>query len=465
MKTSKSTAAFRFSSGNAPAWAPLLLGLGVFAFAAQAQQVPGAGNVVFVSGPAQLIAADGTRSALQAGAQVRQGDQVTTGKDGYVHVRMIDNAFVAVRPDSKFAVELYEYDAANPAASRIKLNLHNGNARTVSGKGGEAAKQNYRFNTPMAAIGLRGTDYTVVSSDEATRVSVSRGAVAVTPLGSGCTSATLGPCSTGATRELNASLSHAYLEVNARNLAPVLVRPEQDPQGGSSQNPTTRPEEPRAEARTDVKLADSRDATNQVAADRLAGGLVAPAPVITPAPAPVPVPVPVPIENLPPPPPPQYVWGRWSHFASGTGAPSIGSLLADTKREIVVANDVFGLLRSGALPSDIPAQGAFNFQLAGSEAYTLANGQLGPAQVTGGTFGVDFSQRTFNTTLAVAHGQSVEQLNAMGKVQFQGLLIADPSRSNMNMSGAVAGSGTEAAYLFDKQLSSGGLLGAVRWVR
>jgi hypothetical protein len=461
MNSSKSTAASRFPQGNALVWAPLFLGLGFLAVAAQAQQVPGAGSVVFVSGPAQLVSADGTRSALQAGAQVRQGDQVTTGKDGYVHVRMIDNAFVAVRPDSKFAVELYEYDAANPAASRIKLNLHNGNARTVSGKGGEAAKQNYRFNTPMAAIGLRGTDYTVVSSDEATRVSVSRGAVAVTPWGSGCTSATLGPCSTGATRELNASLSHAYLEVNARNLAPVLVRPEQDPQGGSSQNPTTRPEEPRAEAKSDVKLADSRDATNQVAADRLAGGLVAPAPIV----APTPVPLPVPIETLPPAPPPQYVWGRWSTFASGSGAPSIASLLAATKREIVVANDVFGLLRSGALPSDIPAQGAFNFQLAGSEAYTLASGQLGPAQVTAGTFGVDFSQRTFNTTLAVAHGQAVEQLNAMGKVQFQGLLIADPSRSNMNMSGAVAGSGTEAAYLFDKQLSSGGLLGAVRWVR
>ena len=140
-------------------------------------------------------------------------------------------------------------------------------------------------------------------------------------------------------------------------------------------------------------------------------------------------------------------------------------MLAGANRDILFGNEVFGLLRNGALPADIPAQGTFNFELAGSEAYTLAKGQLAPAQVTGGTFGVDFSQRTFNTSLAVAHGQGVEQLNAMGKVQFQGLLLADPSRSNMNMSGAVAGSGMEAAYLFDKQLSSGGLLGAVRWVR
>lgn len=459
MTTSKSIAASPFRKGSVPVWAPLFVGLGCLAASAQAQQMPGAGNVVFVSGPAQLIAGDGTRSPLQAGAQIRQGDQVTTGKDGYVHVRMIDNAFVAVRPESKFTVELYEYDAANPAASRIKLNLQNGNARTVSGKGGEAARQNYRFNTPMAAIGLRGTDYTVVTSDEATRVSVSRGAVAVTPLGNGCTSATLGPCSNGATRELNASLSHAYLEVNARSLAPVLVRPDQDPQGGSGQNPAGRPEEPRANAGQDVKLAD-KDAANQVAADRLAGGLVAPLPAPAPAPAPV---EPAPVTQ--PPPPAQFMWGRWSQFAgSGEGAPAVATLM-DGKRQVVVGNGVFALLRSGALPKEIPSLGSFTFQLAGSEAYTLANGQLGPAHVAAGTFGVDFSQRTFNTTLAVAHGQGTEQLNAAGKVQFQGLLLADPARSNMNMSGAVAGNGMEAAYLFDKQLSSGGLLGAVRWVR
>lgn len=454
MKPSTPIAAFRFPSGTAPAWAPLLLGLGCFGFAAHAQTVPGAGSVVFVSGPAHLVAADGTRVALQTGAQVRQGDHVSTGKDGYVHVRMIDNAFVAIRPESKFAVELYEYDAANPSASRIKLNLHNGNARTVSGKGGEAAKQNYRFNTPMAAIGLRGTDYTVVSSNDATRVSVSRGAVAVTPLGSDCTSGTLGPCATGSTRELNASLSHAYLEVSARSVAPVLVRPEQDPHGSSSQNPVNRPEEPRAESKSDVKLADSKDAANLVAADRLAGGLGAAAPV--PAP---------PVEAVPPP-PPQFVWGRWSTYAkSGAGSPAMASLLAEGTREIVFMNDVFGLLRNGALPNDIPAQGTFSFELANSEAYTLAKGQLTPAQVTGGTFGVDFSQRTFSTTLSVAHAQGVEQLNAAGKVQFQGQMFSDPARSNMNMSGAVAGSGMEAAYIFDKQLSSGGLLGAVRWVR
>jgi hypothetical protein len=435
---------------------------GALAGVAHAQQAP-AGTVVFVSGPVELVAADGSRKPLVAGTAIRAGDQVATGADGYAHVRMVDNGFVAVRPQSRLAIEIYDYDAGNPAASRIKLRLQEGNARTVSGKGGEAAKHNYRFNTPMAAIGLRGTDYTVVSTEGATRVSVSRGAVTVTPLGAGCTADTFGPCSTTSSRELTASLRHAYLEVNARNKVPVLVKPEQDPQGGASQNPPNRPDEPHADGRQDLKTGGSKDTTAQVAADKIALGLeTAPAP--GPVTGPVAVPIPVVTPPAPPPEPAEFVWGRWSTYAKGDGSPAITTLL-DGKREIIYANNVFGLLRNDPIPTSIPSQGAFSFKLADSEAYVLSGGALTPAQVTSGSFGLDFNQRTFDTSLSVQHGQATEQLTAKGNVQFQGLLVSDPTRSNMNVSGAVSGSGTQAAYVFDKPLSSGSILGAVRWVR
>ncbi len=464
MRTSNSIAASTAHWGKLSAWAPLFAALSCLGGMAHAQDAPPAGTVLFVSGPTFLVSADGARKPLQAGAQVRQGEQVTTGADGYAHVRMIDNAFVAVRPDSRLAVELYEYDAANPAASRIKLQLHSGNARTVSGKGGQAAKHNYRFNTPMAAIGLRGTDYTVSSNDNATRVSVTQGAVAVTPLGDGCIAAALGPCTTGATRELSASLSHAYMEVNARQSAPVLVRPEQDPQGGSGQNPPTRPEEPRADARSTNKLAGAKATANEVTAELLTVSLSLGPSAVQPA-----APQPAPVTTVTPPATPavpevvQFVWGRWSAVAAG-GSPQILALL-DGKREIMYGNDIFGLLRNEPVPTSIPSQGAYSFHLKGSEAYTLSKGVATPAQVTGGSFGVDFNQRTFNTALAVQHAGGVEQLSAQGKVQFQGLLLQDAAKSTMNMAGGLAANGTEAAYLFDKQLSSGGLLGAVRWVR
>ena len=407
-------------------------------------QDAGAGRVVFVSGPAHVLGADGQQRPVAVGAPIRQGDQVVTGKDAYVHLRMVDQAFVAVRPESKLAVELYEYDAALPTASRIKLNLTSGNTRTVSGKGGEAAKHNYRFNTPMAAIGLRGTDYTVVSSSDATRVSVARGGVSVTPLGDDCSAGALGPCATNATRDLAAGMAHAYLEVKSGARLPVLVRPENDPQGGNGQNPSNRPDEPRAEGKGESKIADTKDALTQVAADRIASGLT---PVTDPAPQA----------------PAQLAWGRWSSYAQGAGSPAVSTLLEG--REVMVGNDVFALLRQSTPTVDLPAQGSFDFKMAGSEAYVVNAAGAAAAQVTGGTFTIDFLRRGFSTALTVKHADGVENLQAAGAVQWQGFLIGDPARSNMNVAGAVASGGKEAAYLFDKSLTTGGLLGAVRWVR
>jgi hypothetical protein len=424
--------------------------------------VPPAGQAVFVSGPAWRIEPDGTRTALRGGDAVRAGEQIETGRDAYVHLRMRDNAFMAVRPQSQLRISLYEYDPAQPATSRIKLDLIQGNTRAVSGKGGEAAKHNYRFNTPIAAIGLRGTDYTVLSSDDATRVSVARGAVAVTPLGDGCAASSLGPCATPGTRELSADLAHAYLEVNARQRTPNLVRPDQDPQGGTNQNAPGRPDEPRADGGS-TKSGETRsvaasgsssvkEAVNLVTADLLidAGASIEPAPVVPPPVQPARA--------------QELHWGRWAAFAQGAGSPSVVSLLGPD-REVSVGNEVFGLVRPVS-PVTLPEQGAFNFQLAGSEAYTLSAGILQAASVTSGSLNIDFSQRSFGTSLAVTHGQGAEQLQASGKVQFQGYLVADPAKSNMNMSGILGNGGHEAAYVFDKSLAAGGnLLGAVRWVR
>ena len=398
-----------------------------------------AGRVVFVSGPAQLVAADGSRRGVITGMAVRQGEQVITGADAYVHLRMVDNAFVAVRPESRLAIEVYDYQADKPAASRIKLQLHGGNARTVSGKGGEAAKQNYRFNTPVAAIGLRGTDYTVIAAADATRVSVARGAVTVSPFGDGCSAAALGPCATPAARELTARLQHAYLEINAQGRIPVLVRPEQDPQGGRQQNPASKPEEPHAaEKPASIEVASGKEVAGQMAVEKLQSAL--------------------PERRV------QLVWGRWTADAPVPGTlPALNVI--STGREVIVGNNYFGLFRAHDAAFTLPTQGAFSFNMAGSEAYAREGSSLTPAQVTAGTFSLDFTQRTFATTLAVQHGGGTESLQAQGSFQFQGRMASNPAQSNMIVNGALAAAGTEAAYLFEKPLAGGGLLGAVRWVR
>ena len=403
---------------------------------------PLAGTVTFALGSAQVLGAGGAEQGARVGTEVHVGDSLRTGADGWLHLRLVDDAFVALRPGSTLRITRYAYDPDHPQRSVIRLDLDQGNARTVSGRGGEAARRSYRFGTPLAAIGLRGTDYTVRVFDEVTRVSVRRGAVQVTPLGEGCSVVGDGPCQTALTRELAAQTPHAYLELRAHQPAPSLVLPEQDPKGAEAQNPPGGPAEPLARAGGPETHTGT---VGEVQADQaVASGAVPPAPA-------------------PPPPPPALVWGRWSQWAAGPGAPSVVSLL-DGERDVTVGNTVFGLLRGGG-PVDLPTQGEVSFRLANSEAYLLSGGELNAAQVRDGGLSIDFRQRTFDTSLAVQYPGGRESLQASGAVQFQGFLIADPARSSMNLQGALSRDGAEAAYLFDKPVNAGTLLGATRWLR
>ena len=439
-----------------------------------------AGRIVFAIGDAKVIGATGATRPAVNGEPVAAGERVVTGREAYVHLRMVDEAFIAVRPESTLAIDLYDYDAASPKNSRIRLQLDSGNTRTVSGRGGEAAKDRYRFNTPVAAIGLRGTDYTVRAVDDITRVSVSRGAVAVTPLGADCSADTLGPCASAATRELSAGLPHAYMQVSARQPVPELVAPEQDPAGGAAQNPANRPGEPNAKSgkegngSTDTAQAGTghgngngapaaNGSAQNGAPTQVAGG----GPAVPGTPETVSeVIVDRLVTNPPPEPgPAKLVWGRWSSHAQGEGSPAMVELLGPD-REITYANAVFGLLRSNAGDIAMPSQGTVGFRLDSAEAYVLNGGNTAAAEVLSGRLSVDFRQRAFDTALAVGHAGGVENLHAKGSVQATGLFASDASGSNMKVVGALARDASEAAYLFDKPLSGGGgLLGAVRWLR
>jgi hypothetical protein len=414
-----------------------------------------AGRVLFAVGDAQRVSAAGQREPLRVGSSVFAGDSIVTADGASVQVRMVDQALVAVRPNSRLSIPVYEFDSRNPAASRIKLELVSGNSRTVSGKGGEAAKQNYRFNTPLAAIGLRGTDYTVSAAADATRVSVASGAVVVSPIGDGCSAAQFGPCQSALSRELTAAQQHAYLEVSAKSRVPSIVLPEQDPSGAARQNPAERAGEPSASrggggtrgSSSDTSVsasgAQSPDRSKETARNDITKAAVVDDLVVS-------------VNKL--------QWGRWNAVVDGSAAPTVTSLLGPG-REITVGNDVFGLVRAAA-PLNLPVNGVVSFTMAGSEAVVQSAAGLEAAKVIAGSMSIDFFKRGFDTAIAVKHGGGQETLTAAGAVTYLGFLYSNPNKSNMTVNGAIAQGGTEAAYLFEKSLlANKTLLGAVRWLR
>jgi hypothetical protein len=128
------------------------------------------------------------------GAPVYEGSQLSTGADGYLYIQTIDNGFLILRPGTNANIPLYRIDLKSPESSQFKFELKNGVARSISGSAVGPARSNFRFNTPVAAIGVLGTDFTVATDSESSKISVSSGGVVVSGLGPGCSAESLGPC-------------------------------------------------------------------------------------------------------------------------------------------------------------------------------------------------------------------------------------------------------------------------------
>jgi len=419
-----------------------------------------AGRVVFISGQVSTQNPAIPARTLENGAPVYVGDHIQTQSDSYLHLRMVDKALVALRPTSSLTIEVYEYNASHPEASRIRLDLQHGTSRAVTGKGGQAAKHQYRFNTPLAAIGLRGTDYTVIADPEKTRVSVMQGGVIVSPFHAGCTSAQLGPCISPLSRELTASMPFAFIEVSANQAQSVHM---------AAATPRNSPAENTIKDALFLSSIDHNTTAIQPPVAPVAPAApTSPVAPVTPI-APV-EPVTPDINTQAPNTPALARWGRWSSLVQEIpeGSDSINQVFGTmTPFTLVGSNSAFALAHPSNTPISVPMQGKANFTLLAAEAYLQDKGQFSPAQVKNGVLEMDFGKNSFNTQLTVqTQPGNLEQVQAHGTVDRYGRMQSVQTPFNTNISGILLNKGLEATYLFDKTLPSGSnLTGATQWGR
>jgi hypothetical protein len=114
------------------------------------------GEVAEVSG--SVIAVDKRKVSrkLHNGNAVYLGDKVITGEDGSVRLHMVDDAILDLRCYSIMVIEDY---ALNTTSRRSILNLLQGSLRKVTGKIGKMSEDVYELKTPLASVGVRGTEY------------------------------------------------------------------------------------------------------------------------------------------------------------------------------------------------------------------------------------------------------------------------------------------------------------------
>lgn len=118
-----------------------------------------AGVFQFVAGDVRVVLAEGSERPAAKGSPISVGDTVTTARASTAQIKMGDGAIIVVQPESKLTVAEFSYAGKEDGTERVQFRLEQGGFRSVTGAIGHTNKGNYMIETPIAHIGVRGTDH------------------------------------------------------------------------------------------------------------------------------------------------------------------------------------------------------------------------------------------------------------------------------------------------------------------
>lgn len=114
------------------------------------------GQVTEVRGIVFAISTKNKKRDLEKGSEIFIGDRLFTGADGFMRLNMIDDAKIDLRCNSEMLIEDYHL---TQSGNRSMLYLIKGSLRKITGTIGKLSKDFYEMRTPMATVGVRGTEY------------------------------------------------------------------------------------------------------------------------------------------------------------------------------------------------------------------------------------------------------------------------------------------------------------------
>ena len=128
-----------------------------FAVAPLVSAQESAGEVARLRGTAQATSAEQTRP-LTTGATVLVGDTIETEDRTRVEIRFLDGTLLKLGDNSRITVNQYVYDP-DRSLGRLFLDLVTGVFRVISGADTVFQQDAFLVQTPVASIGIRGTDF------------------------------------------------------------------------------------------------------------------------------------------------------------------------------------------------------------------------------------------------------------------------------------------------------------------
>lgn len=431
------------------------------------------GEISLVIGKAYIESENNQTLRASNGDFVREGDIIRTESNGHVHLRFLDDAVLSVRPLSRLQIVSYRFDESNPESSLVKLDLLQGTARTVSGEAAKTARDKFRLNTPIAAIGVRGTDFVVSTTADSLKALVNDGAIVVAPYSAQCLQGGTGPCEVNSI-ELSGD-SMQILEFNSEmsepRLVPIIAADQDAAQfqgilGSLAARSQAADGDPidlsgvssEDEDATFREVITDRDViTEGVTSIDLGDNAKDKAPYATGYTPDFQISLEKLRER-------QLVWGR---FADGKGNLERLTLpLSDASegRNVSVgANFEYFLFRPEQGEVQVKSGlGEIGFSLASAQAYFKGEKEISPVAVTQGGLKMDFANNTFQTSLDLYHMQLGDsRFTALGKIYDGGYFHFRDNQSRIV--GGVSLDGRESGYFFDFYNWDGLVQGITLW--
>jgi len=431
--------------------------------------------------------------------QIYVGDKVITGPGSHAHLRFIDGGLLSVRDSSELVITAYQFNADRPEDSKVRFDLQSGIARSITGQAGRSAKHQFRLNTPVAALGVRGTDFAAFSSAKESVFTVNSGVVVVSALGAGCDRDALGPCMGPNVLELTKLGTHtARVTPNFERPQPVPTVPDTlrqakststqgqptrvtavssqasnpaEPPAVPQANPLSSPNDNEKPAGPMVSGSDSKPGSESVTTgpegiaaakpDRLGIQEVVAAKVLEPATL-TPNVDPSNVEPL-------LAWGHWAkanNWAAQAHAPANEVL---QHFQIAVGNADVGLFRSPVQAAELPQQGVVRFSLVSAQVGLVGAPFAAPGAVQQSALEVNFGAGSFTTSLSGSQPdvgpfqmQAAGVLGARGS--SPGVFLSNPAQSNARVVGALSSGASQAGYFFEQAVTPGTVLtGTTLW--
>lgn len=448
-------------------------------------------RVSMAVGDAQRIGASGQVTPLSLGTQLSEQDRIITGKDAMVILIFSDQARVALRPDSELLIRRYKVDPSG-AETELQLDLLRGTVRQISGRAAQKQPERYRLNTPIAAIGVRGTDFLAKSGEGLVEAYVHEGAIVVAPLGGAGTPGEIPAANLGAGFGVQYSRADRSKNLERQNVGQndverlfgmriaASVSTDRTAAGNTAGNAAQPDKKDRTEQTVVASLAPARDrdatGVSMQSTASLAGGVVQASVMMVPNTPDLPSPplVVPPVtspEVLPPVTPPvvvqlptQLVWGKFSNPQKlPFTLPVAYADVKDGRHTTVGELGQYALWRDGVNgPLDKSLRGQAQFALAAGEAFYQQAGKTLAVNLTDPRLQVDFDRLSFNTQIGLSGaGVPAQQLNVSGRMNDEGVFLG--TASGQRVAGALSRNGVEAGYLFKIDNSAGQYQGITLW--